>query len=291
MASLWDNLFDGEKADHVTPRERRRRLGQLHRSLGWDTAGRKGLYLPGWGIAAAAALLIGLFAGGIWAGRRSAPVREERLCLVAPQQQLSDFFLPDGSHVWLNAGSRLYYDGNGTSWNERTVTLEGEAFFDVTRDEAHPFTVQAGDARVRVLGTRFNVRNSPVFGEYQVALSSGRVEVSLEGRPENYTLSPGELCELSKNTGKSIIRKVEAANYSSWTGERIVFDNRPLADVAVNLEHRYNVRIHIAPNVNTSERISFTLKDDSMEEALRVVERLARVRCRAGEGEIVIEHK
>lgn len=284
--TLWSEIIRERDTDYESPQERKRRLDKLHESLGWK---KKGVFLPLWSVAASVLLIAGCFSA-VLLTRREAPAPQDRLCLLAPESTRSCVTLPDGTKVWLNAGSRLSYAGTEASWEKRDVTLEGEAFFDVVRDESHPFTVRSGDIRVQVLGTRFNVRNSSVSGAYQVVLSSGRVDVLVPGG-DLVRLSPGELLECSKTSGEVEVRNVEASNYISWIGDAVRFDNRTLEDVAVNLEHRYNVRITLAAGVPVQERISFLLKDESLQEAMAVVSRLAHVRYRIYDDHIVIEKK
>ena len=287
LESLWNDILRDRDADNESYGERRRRLDRLHERLNWK---RKGLFLPAWAVAVSLLLLVGGIPALLLLPRREAAGPQERICFLAPESSRSRVTLPDGSEVWLNAGSRLTCRGDGHSWEDRDVILEGEAFFDVVRDESRPFTVHSGEIRVKVLGTRFNVRNSAVSGAYEVVLSSGRVDVSVPGR-EVIPLSPGELLECSKASGEVSVRKVETSDHTGWTGATLRFDNRTLEDVAVSLEHRYNVRIVLAPDAPAQERISFRLADESLEEAMEVVLRLARVRCRIDSDETVIEKK
>lgn len=284
MESLWKGFLSENNKDYESAAERNRRLGRLHESLGWK---KKGVFSPAWAVAASVVLILGCFCLAL-DGLLKKPAATERICLLSPASSKALFVLPDGSRVWLNGGSRLSYEGDENSWRGRNVTLDGEAFFDVVRDENHPFTVRTGALGVTVLGTRFNVRNSAVSGNYQVVLSSGRVDVALDGQ-DRIKLSPGEMFECSKASGEFSVRQVEASNYTGWTADAIRFDNRTLEDVAVNLEHRYNVRVTLSPGVPVHERISFTLSGESLEEAMKVVSRLARVRCRIDSDEIVIE--
>ena len=286
LETLWNDILRERDTDYESANERRKRLDRLHTELGWE---KKGFFFPTWAVAASVLLLVGCFSA-VLLTRREVPLLKEQLCLLAPEAARSCVTLPDGTKVWLNAGSRLRYAGNESSWENRDVTLEGEAFFDVVRDEHHPFTVHTGEIRVQVLGTRFNVRNSSVSGDYQVVLSSGRVDVSIPGQ-ERVKLSPGEMMECSKTSGEISVRKVEASNYTSWTGDAVRFDNRTLKDVAVNLEHRYNVRVTLAEGVPEQERISFRITNETLAEAMQVVSRLAHVRCRIDTDEVVIEKK
>ena len=100
--------------------------------------------------------------------------------------------LPDGSKVWLNAGSKLTYD-NSFNNTIREVKLTGEAYFDVVKNASKPFIVNTASAKVKVLGTTFNVRCYPEDNKIETSLIHGRVEVTLKKRPdERWILRPNE---------------------------------------------------------------------------------------------------
>ena len=80
-------------------------------------------------------------------------------------------------------------------------------------------------------------------------------------------------------SGRLAVRNVRASNYGSWTGDSIVFDNMTLEDIAVNLEHWYNIRIRIDDGVDASTRISFTLRPETLDETLRIIENLTHFAC------------
>src|SRR5450432_4202977 len=100
--------------------------------------------------------------------------------------------MPDGTLVWLNAGSRLSYDRNfGASFRE--VTLTGEAFFDVARNVERPFVIHTARIDIKVLGTRFNVKSYPTDPTTEATLIRGSIEVSIKDRPsEKIILKPNE---------------------------------------------------------------------------------------------------
>lgn len=200
--------------------------------------------------------------------------------LVTAENSKGRFTLPDGSTVWLNADSRLAYSDGFTKSAIRAVQLEGEAYFEVKHDASHPFEVKLGALKVRVLGTKFNASHIAAFDTEEVTLQSGRVEVS--GFPSNrpVILSPDQTCSYNDATGEVSVSRVAANNYYSWTGSSIVFDNRPLSDIITNLEHWYNVRFQIDPSVDTEMRISFTLRPETLDETLRIMETLTYLHCR-----------
>lgn len=92
-------------------------------------------------------------------------------------------------------------------------------------------------------------------------------------------LLPDQSCAYDTVSGRLAVRNVRASNYGSWTGDSIVFDNMTLEDIAVNLEHWYNIRIRIDDGVDASTRISFTLRPETLDETLRIIENLTHFAC------------
>ena len=211
--------------------------------------------------------------------------------LVTAENSNGRFTLPDGSVVWLNADSWLAYSDRFTASGSRAVRLEGEAFFDVKRDTLRPFEVEMGKLRVKVLGTRFTASHMPAFNTEEVTLLSGKVEVSGYRADQSVVLTPDQSCSYDAGSGAVAVRNVAASNYCSWTGNSIIFDNMTLADIAVNLEHWYNIRFRIDERIDTSIRISFTLRPETLEETLKIIETLTHLRCRQIDKHYVIIHK
>lgn len=172
--------------------------------------------------------------------------------------------LSDGTKVWLNADSKIYYDEPFKS-NVREVQLEGEAFFDVKKDSSRPFIIHTSVIDIKVLGTTFNVKSYKNESETETALISGRVEVSIKGSPEKkIILRPNEklivkhpsspdTVENSKETGNALLvvkalRKDPVYKNSPellWMDNKLVFDGETLEGVCKKLERWYNVKITI----------------------------------------------
>lgn len=114
---------------------------------------------------------------------------------------LLDLYLPDSTHVWLNEDSKIAYASDFNS-DERRVTLSGEAFFEVRRDEERPFIVQTGQSETRVLGTSFNVRAYEDEETIEVAVESGKVKFSAieDGNSESLFLRRNERSIYDKET-------------------------------------------------------------------------------------------
>ncbi|WP_255873257.1 FecR family protein [Microbulbifer elongatus] len=161
----------------------------------------------------------------------------------------STLSLADGSQVQLNTNSELIV--NFSRDERRTQLLRGEAFFDVARQTSRPFTVAAGEANIRVLGTQFNVERNP--DNTRVSVTGGTVAVS-EARtasglqPESVKLTRNQKVSVS-NSGLSEVGRTSADEALDWTRGQLVFDRTPLDEALEELNRYLKVPAAAAPNV------------------------------------------
>ncbi|MFT3750129.1 MAG: FecR family protein [Agriterribacter sp.] len=180
----------------------------------------------------------------------------------------SSIQLPDGTMVWLNADSKLTYDENFRG-DFRKVHLEGEAYFDVVRDEHRPFIIHTKTLDIRVLGTVFNVKAYEAESNTETSLIKGSVEVTLHNSPEKkIILKPneklrvnnqnfeyvtdrnGEKKEAEDDAGnmKIVVGKIHYQKKDSmalealWVRNKLVFDAETLQEVMRKIERWYNVK-------------------------------------------------
>ncbi len=147
--------------------------------------------------------------------------------------------LADGTVVTLNADSKIHYPDRFTG-NERQVSLEGEAFFEVAKDSLKPFVVKTNNIDVRVLGTAFNLKVYPDEHQ-QTTLVRGAVEVLLN--KQQVILQPGEQATCIDQELR--VERVDIRPYIAWKNERFVFENEPLEAVLKKLERWYNITVFI----------------------------------------------
>ena len=156
--------------------------------------------------------------------------------------------LPDGTMVWLNADSKLAYS-QGFGVNDRNVVLSGEGYFEVTRNEKLPFSVQTDELQVNVLGTKFNVRNYPDDKEATVCLLEGKVWLGNHVRQgEEVVMAPDQKVFLDKESGDIRMKNVTTSNTMAWTTGYLFFDEDLLPDIAKELERSYDVKITVHPD-------------------------------------------
>lgn len=164
--------------------------------------------------------------------------------LVIPYGRTSEILLPDGTRVFLNAGSRLIYP-NFFADKNREVFLVGEAFFDVEHNAGKPFIVQTTDIRVQVLGTQFNVSAYPSDNIIETVLTSGKVRLEQNNSgifSETIELSPGQLASFSKTERTTQLKNVDIENYTLWKENLLKFESTDLNRVLKRLERYYNIR-------------------------------------------------
>lgn len=161
----------------------------------------------------------------------------------SPGQKNIEVLLADGSTVFLNRNSSLTYPKNFRSGTRR-VTLRGEAFFDIARDEEHPFIIDAGKAKIRVLGTSFNVITENASNEVEVYVSSGKVMVTSEDGTSSLTLEPEYVGKIS---GSSAVQALNTnVNYLAWHTGMLSYDGERLGVVFEDLKRTFNIEIKVA---------------------------------------------
>lgn len=233
--------------------------------------------------AAAALFLTGAATSELLTGKRQETV------LMASSENISSYTLPDGSKVWLNKNSWLAYN---QKFGKRTrqVTLKGEGYFEVNRDEQRPFIVKMqNNLDIKVLGTTFNACNYPSLNKAEVILRSGSVQVSDNGRNEHVILKPNQ--KFTWNEGTAEISSVNAMNCCRWFEHRLVFDNVKLKDILENLSHKYQTEISLNVGNLADKHMSMTIRDESVEDILDILTTLLPIRWRYQGAEIIIENK
>lgn len=223
-----------------------------------------------------------------------------------PNGSKTTITLPDGSKVWLNAGSSLSYNKD-FGGEIREVELSGEAFFEVVSlplppsggggTDKVPFIIHTRHIDVRVLGTSFNVKSYPNDKQTETTLVHGKVEVLILNNPEKkIVLRPNEKLIVNNNdttaspTGKPVAAgsasyfSVGKVNYNkadsllvetAWVQNKLVFDNESLPEIAQKLERWYNVEIKFSDEKIQAERGSGTFENITIQQALDYLREIA----------------
>ena len=221
----------------------------------------------------AAILLLPVLFAGLWfyfqAGTPAGQIAEQSgtSTIYAPFGSRVAFSLPDGTTGYLNSGSTLTYS-IPFAFN-RSVELQGEAWFDVVRDEQNPFEIGAGASAVKVLGTSFNISAYENDNYIEVVLSEGSVEFRVNPSAQAVLIAPLE--RMVYNGEKINIEKTDPAKYKGWTEGKLIFRGDNMSEVARRLERWYNIEVEVTDSRLNDYVFRATFEDDSLEEVLRLL--------------------
>jgi transmembrane sensor len=208
----------------------------------------------------------------------------------------TDIVLPDGTKVWLNAGSKITYD---KTFGEtlRNITLTGEAYFDVVHNAEKPFVIHTTAMDIKVLGTEFNVKSYPDESTTEASLIRGSIEVTLKDkRAEKIVMKPSEKLVVSNEEIVRSTRSVpvqRALKYSdpiislghlnyfsldstiletSWVSNRLIFEDESFEQVATRMSRWYGVSFDFGDDSIRNLRFTGNFKNESIEEALKAMQ-------------------
>jgi len=206
----------------------------------------------------------------------------------------TNLLLPDGSTVWLNAGSRLSYDslyGN----NLREVTLSGEAYFDVVKNPSKPFIIHTGKINIKVLGTVFNVKSYPEEKTIETSLIRGSIEVTFPSIPtKKIILRPNQKLVIEKSETISAVntnhtaKAPEPASFISiqhlsrigsdsafaetgWMRNRLYFNDMSFHDLLNCMERKYGVSFQLSDASLDTVHFTGSFQNESVTQALEAL--------------------
>lgn len=185
--------------------------------------------------------------------------------------------LADGTKVWLNSASTLVYPSSFAG-NERHVELSGEAYFEVAKNEAMPFTVTANGVKVKVLGTQFNVSAYSDDEFIKTTLAEG--SVSLSNNNNDVVLKPGQQGVAAENTERIAVRKVNLQQALAWKEGYFVFQDEDLKDVMKQISRWYNVDVEYEAAAKEKSFGGIYSRSKDLEELLKGLELTGTVKFR-----------
>lgn len=226
-----------------------------------------------------AAMLI-LMIGGSWAAYYY--LYSGRMITLNADGAIVAQTLPDGSTVTLNKNARISYP-RSFSGNTREVTLDGEAFFNVTKDKSKPFIIHANEADVRVVGTSFNVKSNTNLTE--VIVETGIVQVSKKSR--KVTLNPKEKATVKKNVDNPTKENNDDELYNYYRTKEFVCNSTPLHRLVDVLNEAYDAHIIIANDNIKDLPLTTTFHNQSLDDILQVISETFNVKIER-EGDRII---
>jgi len=187
---------------------------------------------------------------------------------------VTNLILPDGSRVWLNAGSTISYP-NEFIGSTRAISLTGEAYFEVVKDKEIPMVVEAGNVRIKVFGTIFNVNAFSSEPSMKVTLVEGSVSLSsptekLHGK-EEFFIEPGQTAIFSEQSKQVLVQNEDPFFYTAWKDGFMVFRNTPFETVLKRLSRKFNVDIELKDQTLARIPMDARFRDESINEILRLL--------------------
>lgn len=248
---------------------------------------------------AAAAALAGAVLLTAWLGYRNynsrpllaANIDSKDSIIVVKNGERKRFVLPDSTKVTLNSGSQIRFN-KGFGLENREIWLNGEAFFDVSKDASHPFMVNTNRMTVRVLGTAFNVRSYNTAEDIETTVLEGKVEVSLnESKEKKVILLPNEKISLKNNQliNEQLNKPISSIKYevltvkpakdestmpqeAVWVKEKLAFTDESFDMVALKMERWYNVKFHFANEKLKGLALTGDFDNISIDETMHILQ-------------------
>lgn len=207
---------------------------------------------------------------------------------LATQNQVEESLLPDGSQISMNQYSSLVYAPRRDK-QYRRVELSGDAFFEVERDTARPFVIQAHDLEIEVLGTAFYVDAREDQPEVQVIVQSGTVAV--KAGQAQVILNAGEIGIYDKASGALSKQANEDQNYMAWKTDVLVFEQTNLERVVFDLNRKFHTRISLADPALKACEITATYEGKSLEAIVKIIEKTLNIKAEQKDREIIFTGK
>jgi len=222
--------------------------------------------------------------------------------------------LPDGSRIWVNAGSRISYAPDYNE-KEREIRLEGEAYFDVTTDPRKPFVVKVRDISIVATGTAFNVSAYEEDPSVRTTLVHGSVTINGDHLPEPIRVAPNQTIEYfsGENARAKMARSLEESNltpvarnisviarvpavkvennpeiYTSWKEDRWVIEGERLESLMHKIERRYNVSVYFTGEGLKDYRFNGSFEGETIDEVMKIIHQALPVDYKIDKGTVLL---
>lgn len=186
------------------------------------------------------------------------------------------FRMRDGTVVTLNAGSKIRHDNQFGDEN-RELYLAGEAYFEVNNEgQKHPFVVKTDDARIKDIGTKFNINAYEEKKATEVVVTEGEVEVSPELEDSTnpgkaVSVKQGKMVNVSRASDQLTIKEANINQALGWLNKKLIFDNEQFEDIVKRLERYYNIEITIKDDSLKKKVVKASFDNERVEKVMSVL--------------------
>lgn len=222
-----------------------------------------------WILSTAAAVALLIIVGGLHIFNHRNTEELYNTVIVPPGQRIN-LILADNSNVWLNANTTLRYPSQ-FSRKSRTVFLDGEAYFDVSKNEKKPFIVKTKQGDVKVTGTSFNVEAYSKYNSFETSLFTGSVDI-YRNEVKLASLNPNEKSTLEDD--KLFVLNISDNDEYLWRKGLIAFNNKRLEEILLSLEKYFDIKIQIESDKLFQHTYTGKFRQsDGVDYALRVLQK------------------
>ncbi|MBD8489157.1 FecR domain-containing protein [Echinicola sp. CAU 1574] len=217
-----------------------------------------------WLMGAAASVLILIAFSVFW---RFGPEKEgpqKETIYQTNTGETKSVMLADGTLVWLNAGSKLVVS-NDFGQEDRKVTLEGEAWFDVKKNTMKSFVVKTGNIKVKVYGTQFNINAYEWAPTISTSLEEGSISYS-DGLSAELFIKPGEQVIYHKVEKSTTLKRFNTMDHIAWKSNKLVLKDVPLSLAVRKIENFYGIQLNADSKLADGDLITMTIENDSPQE-------------------------
>ena len=276
MVAAKSNFIQFSDPEHVARSYRELRKEQLDREL-LEKKITRTVTLRFLRYAASILLLVGLssISYQYFASQAKPKMLSVAVNANAPVKKIC---LDDSTRVWISAGSKIEYPEKFGK-KERTVSVEGKIYFEVTPDTNRPFFVKTDAYTVKVTGTSFDVNAFKFKQLSDITLVQGEVEILNDNLISLCSLQAGQQFEIDKLTNRFDIHVVEAKILASWHSGTLEFDGLTFSEIAKALERQYNVQIILDDNIAKDKKFVGSLSfEKDIDEMMRTIASVIPVR-------------
>ena len=242
-----------------------------------------------WKVAASVAIILSIGFGSLWGLQHfSNQSGTANIRIESPAGEKSKVVLADGSMVWLNSQTTLYYNAS----EPRKVILEGEAYFEIAKDREHPFQVTtASGLKVMVLGTKFNLRSFANENQVETTLEEGEVMITGVDAERPVRLEPGQQASFDIRNKQFHIKNVSPDIYSVWKNNELRFTDTSFRDLVLRIERWYGIKVDLDPSISATNRFTMTIKTESLRELLTMMQLTSKFAYEINGEEVTISNK
>ena len=196
----------------------------------------------------------------------------ELVTLTVTKGDRQEVILSDGSRIMLDAGSQFKYPEEFTG-NTRDVYLNGEGYFEVQANPEKPFIVHAGDAVIKVLGTKFNVRAWQKYKNVMVAVAKGKVSLnSKQGTAQDAVILTAGFSSILREHGlPSQSKQIDIDKYLGWMHNEVIFEDAPLEEILFQLQRWYNLHFELSDSSLASEHLTVHIQSTSVKDIVDLI--------------------